>query len=335
MPILWQVAESALGQLRFPTNSMDPLLSCGCPVPAHWIPTRQVVPLSVEVNWECRHGGWASFAAAQPALVKSVTANGAAGTTPVTVKVTPEGICASQVTLTHSAEPLAFWASALVPPIGNPAREIATPPPPPLPTDCGDSGPEPSTAGLDDSGPEPSTAGVAVKPALAELECAPADAAGPPQPASSRTNRPASGPKRKTRGEFTVTPRSAGLDDQNARRRNWPASLPPFRTPQKREFRRRRDAWFPVIAQLSAAASQYAPVSIRRSASYQLGGPDAPGDTCRRELLLLGGMSRQKLKAGQVTGPDTVRIPGHTGRVPLPAARSCRVRALGHGPWVS
>ena len=136
----------AYGDVISPANSRYPLASCGCPVPVHSTPKRQAGPLllSVALNWEPTHGGRCSFAAAQPAVVKSVTVNGEAATTLVTVNVTPEGICPSHSARTHSAEPLLFSASGLVLPIGNPARDIETPP---LVADCAGPGPVPSVDG--------------------------------------------------------------------------------------------------------------------------------------------------------------------------------------------
>jgi hypothetical protein len=196
-PSVWHVAESAFGQLMSPKNSRAPLVG-DVPVPVHPTPTRQAASLLVALNWEPTHGGGCSSAgaAAQPAVVKSVIVNGEAATTLVTVTVIPAGICPSQSASTHSAVSLSFSASGVVVPIGNPARDIETPPPlpPPSPADCGDSGPEPSIDG------------VAVKPILGELEFVPALVACPLQPTSSRTNRPASWLKHRIRGGLKVTP---------------------------------------------------------------------------------------------------------------------------------
>jgi hypothetical protein len=167
------------------------------------------------------HAGKAWLAAAQPAVVRSTTVNGGAATTSVTFSVIPEGSCPSQPALMHSAEPLAFPASGLVLPIGNPGRDIETPPPPPLPDDC------------DDGGPVPTIGVVAVNPILVGLDFTPVTAACPPQLASSRTNRPASELKRRVRGRLKVTP--TGTRSKIVRHIKPLVSLAPPRTRLRNE----------------------------------------------------------------------------------------------------
>src|SRR5215471_21553691 len=93
------------------------------------------------VNLVPSHGG---LSCGQPAAAESTFVNGPVTPT-VTVSSTPGWfIFPSTATRTHSLFPR-LSPSGLPSPIGNPARDTETPP---LPADCGDSGPVPSVLGL-------------------------------------------------------------------------------------------------------------------------------------------------------------------------------------------
>src|SRR5215471_13160004 len=157
------------------------------------------------VNLVPSHGG---LSCGQPAAAESTFVNGPVTPT-VTVSSTPGWfIFPSTATRTHSLFPRLSpsWPPS---PIGNPARGIGTPP---LPADCGDSGPVPSVCGLFPAPsvcglvPVPPVWGLAVSPEVDELEVVVLVVGFAPQPTSSRTTAHAKALEDKIRSRPIVTP---------------------------------------------------------------------------------------------------------------------------------